>query len=101
MQIYKCVGTKVDISGAPCRRRGVGEEMGPGPEKEPLPAAGFWRHRPRAQPVEVHDGIAQENVIPRADMVHGNIDIAMLTLDVNRPPVRTIIWVGEIITQIR
>ena len=34
-------------------------------------------------------------------MVHGDVDVAMLTLDIDRPPIGTIVRVGQVIAQIR
>ena len=33
-------------------------------------------------------------------MVHGNVDIGMLLLDIDRPPVRTILRVAQIVGQV-
>lgn len=77
-----------------------GNRCAHGPSRGVLRAARLGRHRVRAQTVEVHDGIVEKDVVPGTDVVHRNIDVAMLTLDVDWPPVGAIVGVRQVIAQI-
>src|SRR5262249_10254989 len=100
MEIHPCIGTEVDVARAASRRRRIREEVRPGTKKQFLSTTGLWRHCFRAQPVEMDDRIFQKNVVPRTHMIHRDIDVAVLPFDVDWPPVRTIFWVREVITEI-
>ena len=74
--------------------------MRPGAEQELLSSPGLWGHRPCPQTTKVDKRISHEDVVPGADVVHGDIDVTVLTFDINRPPVWSIVGMGEVVAQI-
>ncbi len=74
--------------------------MRPGADQEFLLGAGGFGHRVLAQTAEMSQPAAQKNIVPGRHVVHRNIDVAVLALQVDAPPVRPIFGMGQIIRDI-
>ena len=100
VQLDGRIGTKIDIPSTTRRRAGVGEQVRPGPYDEFLVGPGLGGPGVLTQATEVRQDTAQEDVIPRGDVIHGNVDIGVLPLAVDRPPVGTVLRMAQVVGQV-
>src|SRR5258705_4423446 len=93
--------TKIDVAGTASRRRRIRKKMRPWTQEQLLSTARLRRHRLRAQPIEMDERIFQEDVVPRTYVMHRDVNVTMLPFDIDRPPIGSIVRMGQIIAQIR
>ena len=91
MQFDTGIVPEIDIAGTLRGRswcRGTG---GPRDQSNLLGGARLRRHSMLAQTAEMRQPAAQEDVIPGRHMVHRHIDVGVLALQIDGPPVRAVL----------
>src|SRR5262249_48747299 len=96
MKLNRSFWAKVDLSRHPCGGGSVHIEMTPRANKELLSGSRVLRLTVLTNAGKGMQSALQEAIIPRGDVVHGNVHLLKAAAEVQAPPVRPVLWVGEV-----